>query len=51
VRLSGAQALYKIEVGRWEDTPGRVPTCDEVHEIVQATILPALGARHVRAAK
>jgi hypothetical protein len=50
LRLTGDPPGYKMEVGRWQDAPDRVPTCDQVHETVQTTILPALGARNVRAA-
>jgi hypothetical protein len=49
--LAGDLPRYKMEVGHWQDTPDRVPTCDQVHETVQTTILPALGARNVRAAE
>jgi hypothetical protein len=41
---------YRIFVGRWVDSPDRTPTCREVHDTVLGTILPALGARQVRAA-
>jgi hypothetical protein len=38
-----------MEVGHWQEEPHRTPTCDQAHETVQTTILPALGARNVRA--
>lgn len=50
VRLVGDLGGYTMEVGHWQDAADRVPTCDQVHETVQTTILPALGARNVRAA-
>jgi hypothetical protein len=50
LRLTGDLGGYRMEVGHWQDAPDRVPTCDQVHETVQTTILPALGARNVRAA-
>jgi len=51
VRLIGDRPCYKMEVGHWPEEPDRMPTCDQAHEIVQTTILPALGARNVRAAE
>jgi hypothetical protein len=51
VRLVGDLPRYKMEVGHWQDAPDRVPTCDQAHETIQTTILPALGARNVRAAE
>jgi len=50
VRLAGDVGGYKMDVGKWQDPADRVPTCEQVHETVQTTILPALGARNVRAA-
>jgi hypothetical protein len=50
IHLTGDRPAYKIEVGRWPDEPGQAPTCDQVHETVQSTLLPALGARIIRAA-
>ncbi len=50
VRIIGEQPSYRIEVGNWPDEPGRV-RCDQVHKTVQNTILPAIGARNLRAAK
>ncbi len=49
LRISGERPSFSIEVGPWKDEPQRVPSCDQVHEIVQNTILPAIGARNVRA--
>jgi hypothetical protein len=49
LRLTGDPPRYKMEVGHWQDAQDRVPLCDQVHETVQTTILPALGARNVRA--
>jgi hypothetical protein len=51
VRLSGGPPSYKVAVGHWLNPAGRTPTCDQVHEIVQSTILPALGARNLRASE
>ena len=51
LRLTVDPPGYKMEVGHWQDAPDCVPTCDQVHETVQTTILPALGARNVRAAE
>jgi hypothetical protein len=48
LRVTGGKPSYRIEVGHWDDEAGRVPTCDQVHETVQNTILPAIGARSVR---
>lgn len=50
VRILGDRPRYKIEVGHWPDEPDHTPSCAEVHEIVQNTILPALGARNVTSA-
>lgn len=49
VRIVGQRPNYRIDVGHWEDKPGGI-RCDQVHETVQNTILPAIGARNVRAA-
>ncbi len=49
IRLIGNRPHYKLEVGHWSDLADRTPTCDQVHEAVQTTILPALKARNVRA--
>jgi len=51
VRLLAEAGSFKIEVGRWEDDPASTTTCDQVHEIVQTTILPAVGAFNVRPAE
>jgi hypothetical protein len=50
LRIVGEKPTFSIEAGHWEDERGRAPSCDEVHEILQNTILPAIGARNVRAA-
>lgn len=50
IRIVGAKPSYRIEVGNWQDEPDRIPSCDQVHETVQNTILPAIGARNVRGA-
>jgi hypothetical protein len=50
VRISGDKPTYTVEVGRWSDEAARLPTCDEVHETVQNTILSAIGAHNVRPA-
>ena len=43
VRIRGAMPDYTIEVGEW-------PGSEHIHEAVQTTLLPAIGARDVRAA-
>jgi hypothetical protein len=48
IRLIGNQPRYKLEVGHWSDVADRTPTCDQVHEAIQTTILPALKARNIR---
>lgn len=48
IRLIGVRPRYKLQVGRWSGPADRTPTCDQVHEAIQTTILPALQARHVR---
>lgn len=50
VRITGKQPCYRIEVVPWQVEPDRAPACDQLHETVQNTLLPAIGARHVRAA-
>jgi hypothetical protein len=50
LRIIGENPNFSIEVGHWEDEPQCVPSCDQIHEIVQNTLLPAIGARNVRAA-
>lgn len=50
IRISGEEQRYVIEVRHWEDEPQRIPSCDQIHELVQNTVLPAIGARNVRAA-
>jgi hypothetical protein len=50
-RIVGDKPSYRIEVGNWQDEPDRIPSCDQVHETVQNSILPAIGARNVRGAK
>ena len=42
--------VFTVEVGRWENLRGCRLSCDQVHEAVQNTILPAIGARHLRPA-
>jgi hypothetical protein len=48
IRITGDQPNYTIEVGIWRDEPDRTPTCEQIHKIVQSTILPAIGARNLR---
>jgi len=48
-RITGAMPHYTVGVGHWLDEDDRDPTCNQVHETVQNTILPAIGARDVRA--
>ena len=50
VRIIGDKPSFSIEVGHWEDEPQRDPSCDQVHEVVQNTLLPGIGAHDVRAA-
>ncbi len=50
VWILGERPDFRIEVGHWVDEPGRIPSCAQVHEWVQNTILPAIGAYRVRAA-
>jgi hypothetical protein len=49
-RIVGDKPSYRIEVGHWDDEADCVPTCGQIHETIQNTILPAIGARNVRAA-
>ena len=51
IRITGHKPSYRIEVGKWQDAPDRKPSCEEVHLIVQNTILPAIGARNVTGAR
>jgi hypothetical protein len=48
VWISGETPRFSIEVGHWAEESGRVPSCDQVHEMVQSTLLPGIGARDVR---
>ena len=48
IRIAGDKPSYTIEVVHWQDEASRVPTCDQVHETIQNTILPAIWARNVR---
>jgi hypothetical protein len=50
LRITGEKPSFSIEVGLWEDEPQCIPSCDQVHEMVQNTLLPAIGAHNVRAA-
>ena len=50
VWIFGDSPSYRIEVGRRENEPDRSPGCDQLHETVQNTLLPAIKARNVRAA-
>ena len=50
VVIRGERPSYSIEIGHWQDELDRTPSCDQVHEIVQTMILPAIGAHRVRAA-
>jgi HEAT repeat protein len=50
VRILEESGSFKIEVGRWDDDPMWTTTCDQMHETVQTTILPAIGAFDVRPA-
>jgi hypothetical protein len=49
IHIIGNRPHYRMEVGYWKDAPDVTPTCGQVHEIAQTTILPALQARNVRA--
>lgn len=49
IRITGIRPNYKMEIVNWQDERGRNPTFDEVHEALQFTMLPAIGARNVRA--
>ena len=51
LRIVGEGPRYTITVGRWPDEYGVLTTCDEVHETVQTTVLPAIGAQNVRPAQ
>ncbi len=48
VRITGVQPNYRMEIINWKDERGRNPTFHEVHETLQSTMLPAIGARNVR---
>jgi hypothetical protein len=50
VRIIGERPSYRIEVGRRQHESDPIPRCDQLHETVQNTLLPAIGARNVRAA-
>ncbi len=50
VRIIGDRPSYRIEVGRRQRESDPIPSCDQLHERVQNTLLPAIGARNLRAA-
>jgi hypothetical protein len=51
IRIIGSRQKFRIEVGNWQDAPNCHQNSDQVHETVQNTILPAIGARNIRAAE
>jgi hypothetical protein len=51
VVLTGSKPEFSVAVGHWDALPRCSLTCDQVHEAVQNTILPAFGARNVRTAE
>jgi hypothetical protein len=50
IRIIGEKPSFVIEVGHCEDQVDRTPKCDQIHETVQNTILPGIGAHHVQSA-
>ena len=48
IRLIGNRPHYRLRSATGADPAGRTPTCHQVHEAIQTTILPALKARNVQ---